>query len=1217
MSTHQQSVASETEAIKLWREKIEDLRNAEAVVSNASAKFEIKKEIEEAQSRLGGLLAQGLVGGELGLEAVDAELLSSYFAECAKHDSWFESHLRGEDEPRRQFLISKGLAFVSSKGATALTDEGILFCAIRELISSTRFHVYVQLHWGEGKSATQEHIWGSILYLHRELLKRLNSLTSRVMGNPEHRNTFGSEIAIREYPIVAIIEALTNFLIHRDYREDDHGRIKVYNDRIEFINPGLSAVPPDVLLSSNKDLEPKYSRNSRVIEAMSLARLNQRAGSGIRRIREALEENGTVQAGGRIGLNLWNDEDKNRFHLTIFRRDLTTFAAKEDISSRVITALKAELAEKGQRLDHLSQQDLERELASRASGLSSDDIRGLAESVRFRADISRIIKYAPADLIGREPETQLLTDAWTKAQNHEPNRPHILTFVGLGGEGKTSLVAKWAADLAHQDWPGCDTTFAWSFYSQGTRDQTAVSSDLFLSEALAFFGDAAMAASPQSAFDKARRLAHLVGQRRTLLILDGLEPLQYAPTSPTPGELKDQGIAALLKALATTNNGLCVVTTRYAISDLRAYWRTTAPMHELLRLSTAAGVKLLRTVGVKTGSQADFERLVEDVEGHALTLQIFGQFLVRAFHGDIRRRDRIDIQKADAKIQGGHAFRAMESYVKWLENDTEESRREVAVLSLLGLFDRPASADCVAALRQAPAIPNLTEPLIDLAEDDWEFSLTALRDAKLLTVNREQGSGSLISLDAHPLLREYFAKRLREQQPDAWRAAQRRLYEHLCATTKESDQPTLEDLQPLYQAVAHGCQAGLQQEACNEVYFARILRGREAFSTFKLGAFGSDLGAIACFFDIPWIHISSTFPEAEQAWLLGEAAFRLRALGRLTEALEPMRAGQEKRKEQQDWESAAIIASNLSELELTLGEVAGAVADAEQSVIYADRSGDAFSRRAMRGTHADALHQVGRWMEAEARFREAEAQQAGIQPDYPLLYSLHGFRYCDLLLTEPERAAWQLILRPETQKTKPETAIAACIAVSKRAAHTLRIAVRNNLPLLDIAMDHLTLGRAALYAAILEKSAIRSAGGTVRGGPACGDNSQSAIDSAVSGLRRAGTQDHFPRALLTRAWLRSLTGPRTGPESAQTDLDEAWEIAERGPMPLFLADIHLHRARLFGSKKLDGGSMKYPWISVQHDLSEARRLIEKHGYWRRKEELEDAESALRPSNAKS
>ena len=60
-----------------------------------------------------------------------------------------------------------------------------------------------------------------------------------------------------------------------------------------------------------------------------------------------------------------------------------------------------------------------------------------------------------------------------------------------------------------------------------------------------------------------------MGQRRSLLILDGLEPLQYAPTSPTPGQLKDQGIAALLKGLAAASHGLCVVTTRYSLPHLK------------------------------------------------------------------------------------------------------------------------------------------------------------------------------------------------------------------------------------------------------------------------------------------------------------------------------------------------------------------------------------------------------------------------------------------------------------------------------------------------------------------------------------------------------------------------------------------------------------------------------------------------------------------------
>jgi hypothetical protein len=238
-------------------------------------------------------------------------------------------------------------------------------------------------------------------------------------------------------------------------------------------------------------------------------------------------------------------------------------------------------------------------------------------------------------------------------------------------------VAKWAAELAHQDWPGCDAVFAWSFYSQGTQEQTAASSDLFLKEALTFFGDAATASSAQAAFDKGRRLARLVGERRALLILDGVEPLQYAPTSPTPGDLKDQGLAALLKGLAATSDGLCVVTTRYALPNLRAFSQTTAPMHELPRLSTAAGVALLRALGVN-GTQKEYEQLVEDVRGHALTLNLLGAYLRDAHGGDIRRRDLVKLEEADAEEHGGHAFRVMDAYVRWFQSEGEKGHRALS-----------------------------------------------------------------------------------------------------------------------------------------------------------------------------------------------------------------------------------------------------------------------------------------------------------------------------------------------------------------------------------------------------------------------------------------------------------------------------------------------------------------------------------------------------------
>jgi hypothetical protein len=665
------------------------------------------------------------------------------------------------------------------------------------------------------------------------------------------------------------------------------------------------------------------------------------------------------------------------------------------------------------------------------------------------ADISRIIKYAPAELIGREDETKLLNEAWTKAQNNEAKRPHILTFVALGGEGKTSLVAKWAADLAYQNWPGCDAAFAWSFYSQGTREQVAASSDVFLKEALTFFGDPDMAGSAQGAFDKGRRLAGLVGEKRALLILDGLEPLQYAPGPPMDGKLKDDGVKGLLHGLAANNRGLCVVTTRYSIRDLQGHFGGTVREEELLRLSKKAGVALLKSLGVR-GTQVEFEMLVEDVKGHALTLNLLGAWLRDAYAGDIRKRDLVNLEEADVEL-GGHAFRVMDAYVRWFESEGRHGKRALALLRLLGLFDRPADAGCLKAVWKAPLIPDLTEPLAGISEAHRNVAISRLNDAKLLTVNRD-GSGTLLSLDAHPLLREYFAKALREQRPEAWRAAHRRLFEYLCETTNEGSEPTLEDLQPLYQAVAHGCQAGMQQEARAKVYRDRILRGQEFYSSRKLGALGSNLGAVACFFEQPWSRVSPTLTEAAQAWLLANAAYDLRALGRLTEALVPMRASLAMSVEQKDWQNAAINASNLSELELTLGDVASAVKDAEQAVTYAERSGDAVERLIERCNHADALDQAGRRDEAAARFQEAEEIQAGWQPEYPLLCSLRGFRYCDLLLAAAERAAWRRVLYSSCIP-QPSSLPESCRAVSQRAEKMFDWRLPSD-SLLTIALDH-------------------------------------------------------------------------------------------------------------------------------------------------------------------
>ncbi len=702
------------------------------------------------------------------------------------------------------------------------------------------------------------------------------------------------------------------------------------------------------------------------------------------------------------------------------------------------------------------------------------DPAGPAEMEFFTRQSERIapsrLRHGADHLFGREKELAVLDAAWT-----DPTK-HVLTIVAWGGVGKTALVVDWTARLAQRNYDGA-RYFDWSFYSQGTREQGNASADTFIAAALKFFGDEPMANSPASPWDKGARLANLIAQQRTLLILDGLEPLQYPP-GPLTGQLKDPAIEVLLRTLAQRNPGLCVVTTRERVADLAPFRDTVAPEWELHHLPIPVGIDLLKDLGVR-GTQTELQELVEDVKGHALTLNLIGRFLVRAHQGDIRKRGLVKFDKADATIQGGHAFKTIHAYETWLAQSGDDGVRQLAILRLLGLFDRPADAACLAALRKSPAIAGLTEPLVGLSEEDWNLAVSALADCGLLSPSPSQGEGrgEGLTLDAHPLLREYFAHQLRgktKHGSKAWRSAHRRLYEHLTTTT-EHRPDTLAGLQPLYQAVAHGCLAGLHQEARAKVYRDRILRGTGAdgfYTGHKLGAIGADLGAVAWFFEKPWRTLSPSLAESTQAWLLSEAAFFLRTLGRPTEAVDPMRASLDRLSRDMDWKRASAVASNLSELQLTLGRISDALRDAEQAVDYAGRVGAASQQMINRTTLANAHHEAGRRTNALALFREAEATQARGDAEHPLLYSLRGFQYCDLLLSEAERVAWQRLSNLESEiQHYPE--LRTCDDVEQRATQTLEWVTTEDW-LIDIALDHLTLGRTALYRAILTQPKTRN-----------------------------------------------------------------------------------------------------------------------------------------------
>ena len=187
-------------------------------------------------------------------------------------------------------------------------------------------------------------------------------------------------------------------------------------------------------------------------------------------------------------------------------------------------------------------------------------------------------------------------------------------------------------------------------------------------------------------------------------MLDGLEPLQHPPGGFLEGRLQDPAIEALLVTLAqsrrtATAGAFCVVTTRESITDLRGFQTTTAPEWALEHLVPEAGAAVLWNAGARragaaaiTADDQELKEASREVQGHALTLQLLGSFLSRAHRGDIRKRALVRFDKADAAVQGGHAFRVMGAYEKWLTQSGEEGMRQLAVLRLLGLFDRPAES---------------------------------------------------------------------------------------------------------------------------------------------------------------------------------------------------------------------------------------------------------------------------------------------------------------------------------------------------------------------------------------------------------------------------------------------------------------------------------------------------------------------------------------------
>jgi tetratricopeptide (TPR) repeat protein len=747
------------------------------------------------------------------------------------------------------------------------------------------------------------------------------------------------------------------------------------------------------------------------------------------------------------------------------------------------------------------------------------------------------------ELFGRQNELKLLDEAW------ESDKINVISFVAWGGVGKSTLINKWREQLAVDNYRGAKRAYAWSFYSQGTGERVT-SADLFIAEALKWFGDPKMANSNASPWDKGQRLADLVRSEKTLLLLDGMEPLQ-SYFEFERGKIKDPALAVLVTELAKDNPGLCVITTRESVIDLNEFSETTQQI-DLEQISVEAGRALLRVGGVQ-GTDAELEQAARDFDLHALALNLLAAYIHEIPGHHISNTSEIPDLDVPLK-EGKHPRRVISAFEKRFGESAE-----VDLLRILGLFSSPAEREEIAVVREAPAILNITEHLQTISDVEWLQLVNKLRHSRLIAPESNHRPNTL---DAHPLVREHFSKQLKKEYHHAWREGNNRLYEYYKSVAKELPS-TLEEMVPLYAAMMHGCQAEKHQEVLDEVFYKQMDRGK-AFIVRNLGAIGSTLASLSGFFNPPWYHPIDTLDENSKPFILNVVSYCLRASGRLIEAAQPLKAALEASVEQQNWMSAAIYSNNLSELYLITGDVLQAFAYAEQSIEFAQSNNDIRWQRVALATLADILHQAGRLEEAQVKFREAEEILKKLQPELPFLYSWSGYRYCDLLLSQGNH-----------------------VEAQRRAQEALELVLQGSRNLSDIAFNNLSLGRVYLL-----KSRVEPKHSIVE--------SLIYLNRAIDGLRESGNQDDIPRGLLARIKYYRVTGAF---DKAQKDLDEAFTISTRGSMGLHLADCHLEYARLYLAKGENAKAHEHWQI--------AKDSIEKMGYHRRDKEVQELEEQLK------
>jgi tetratricopeptide (TPR) repeat protein len=811
--------------------------------------------------------------------------------------------------------------------------------------------------------------------------------------------------------------------------------------------------------------------------------------------------------------------------------------------------------------------DLLRSKLSAAAAEAYQQPRGLIDLAnRWPEDKVNVTRLPSSgkDCFGREDALSRIEKCW------RTNITNIFSIIAAGGYGKSTVVDQWLQRKLSDKSYEFEKVFAWSFYNQGTKENEAFSAQSFIEEGLRFFGDT----QPElgSAWDKGERLARLVGELRAIVVLDGLEPLQWS--FGQKGAVKDPGLITFLSGLAETNRGLCLVTSREPLTGISAPDDTIVELR-LSQLPAHAGREILR-VNMVLAPDAKLETLSGAVRHNALAVTLLAEWLTRMpiprKHTHEAAVDEILASLSGVssnEITAGQNSSTTDAVLAIIVNGLEGTP-ELELLRLLGLFDQPCHKNEISAVVSGAPIAGLTKRLSDREARMAGALANALYDLADLRLLSFGASGMI---DTHPLIRNYVGRILEAELLAGAQQAHGRLADYLEKLALSCPHPeTLDQAMPMYRAVHHRSQASALEQAYG-YYAQNLVRENEKYSQNVLAAYGNDIAVLTPFFERHWTKLRAAVPYDAHPTVLRDVAVSWQTMGRWDLAREAFEASLNSALEYNDLAEASFSASWLSELLVVRGHIDEAVIYGRKAIEYGKASGDELSYKSALSSAADALHQRGKLDEARVLFDEGIAFQRALPLGNPDLKSfmLQGYHYAVFEMTLGNYGIAEAWCRAEMESGRAEA-----------------------IGLLTFALNHIALGKAILGAGRQKRRSLTEA--------------EAVIQTGVAKIRESRDLTFLPPALLTKAELLRVQGRF---EEAWLLLKQATMVTSNGMhMPLAMIDTELEMVRLrLATKHIDRPNLMRTLAHIGQKISSLR-------YLRRESELSQLKTTINQPQSK-